>query len=142
MTLFAWQIEEVDFGKGGGAKNVTLKRAMQKIGSATASIDCAPTRSGITVNHRRAIPPGAGQALEKLGHAIEYLADEIVNDGGSLSGAEPRVKAVEILMALNREIYHDCPPRPMFRQRIQSILRTCLGRSVSGGLNENREKSA
>ncbi len=58
--------------------------------------------------HRR-ISPQAGHALEILGHAIEYLTDEYVHKGRTLSANDPQVKAVQILMALNREIYFDCP---------------------------------
>ena len=71
---------------------------------------------------RRQINPRAGHALEILGHAIEYLADEIVHEGGSLSPDNDRVKAVQLLMALNRQVYFECPEVPSFRERCRSFL--------------------
>jgi hypothetical protein len=75
------------------------------------------------LNRRRRIGPEAGHALEKLGHAIEYLADEFVHEGGvSLSANEPQIEAIQLLMALNRQIYFACPEIPTFRDRIISLL--------------------
>jgi hypothetical protein len=71
----------------------------------------------------RRITPRAGHALEILGHAIEYLADEIVHDGLSLSADNGRVTAVQLLMALNRQVYFECPEAPTFRERCHSFLR-------------------
>ncbi len=53
--------------------------------------------------------PGAWPALEILGHAIEYLADEYANDlagKGPLGNADPRVAAIQILKGLNRSVYY------------------------------------
>jgi hypothetical protein len=58
---------------------------------------------------RRRLSPEGGRALEILGHAIEYLADEYANDladKGPLGSADPRVAAIQILKALNRAIYY------------------------------------
>jgi hypothetical protein len=58
---------------------------------------------------RRALSPAAGHALEILGHAIEYLADEYAVDvapKGPLGSADPRVEAIQILKALNRAVYY------------------------------------
>lgn len=71
---------------------------------------------------RRRITPQAGHALEILGHAIEYLTDEFVHEGGSLSAEDDRLKAVQLLMALNRQIYFECPEVPSFGDRCRSIL--------------------
>jgi hypothetical protein len=57
---------------------------------------------------RRRLSPEGGRALEILGHAIEYLADEYANDladKGPLGSADPRVAAIQILKGLNRTIY-------------------------------------
>ena len=70
----------------------------------------------------RRITPRAGHALENLGHAIEYLADEIVHDGISLAADNERVRAVQLLMALNRQVYFECPELPTFRERCRSFL--------------------
>ena len=61
-----------------------------------------------TRNRRRSISPQAGHALEKLGHAIEYLTDEFVHRSGSLSASDPDLQAVQLLMALNRQVYFEC----------------------------------
>ena len=71
---------------------------------------------------RRQIGPEAGHALEILGHAIEYLADEYVHRGTSFSANDPQVKAVQLLMELNREIYFECPVIPTFSQRVRALL--------------------
>lgn len=75
------------------------------------------------VHHRRHIDPQSGHALEIIGHAIEYLADEYVHEGGSFSAADPRLEAMQMLMARDREIYFACPEVPTFRERILGLLR-------------------
>jgi hypothetical protein len=58
---------------------------------------------------RRQLTPAEGRALEILGHAIEYLADEYCADSearGPFGGVDPRVQAIQTLKALNREIYY------------------------------------
>ncbi|HZL53857.1 MAG TPA: hypothetical protein VFC37_23225 [Terracidiphilus sp.] len=67
-------------------------------------------------NRRRRIDPQAGRALEILGHAIEYLADEFVHEGGSFSADNGQLQAVQLLMALNRQVYFECPEVPPFQQ--------------------------
>src|ERR1700759_569599 len=74
---------------------------------------------------RRRTTPEAGFALEVLGHAIEYLADEDVHQGGILSSierADPRVEALRVLMAANREVYFACPVMPSLSPRVVSRL--------------------
>ena len=72
---------------------------------------------------RRKISPEAGRALEILGHAIEYLTDEFVHAGGSFSAHDAQVEAVQLLMALNREVYLNCPQVPSFADRFRTLLR-------------------
>jgi hypothetical protein len=74
-------------------------------------------------NRRRHIDPQSGRALEILGHAIEYLADEYAHEGKSLSASDPQVEAIQMLMALNRKIYYQCPEVPTFAERLRSMLR-------------------
>jgi|ERR1035437_409343 hypothetical protein len=76
-----------------------------------------------TPNRRRRIDPQAGRALEKLGHAIEYLTDEFVHQGRSISAKDPQLEAVKLLMALNRKVYFECPEVPTFAERWRSLLR-------------------
>jgi hypothetical protein len=71
---------------------------------------------------RRRITPRAGHALEKLGHAIEYLTDEFVLEAASFSANNAQVEAVQLLMALNREVYFECPEAPTLGERWRSIL--------------------
>jgi hypothetical protein len=57
---------------------------------------------------RRRLSPEGGRALEILGHAIEYLADEYAidpGDKGPLGNIDPRIEAIQVLKALNRAIY-------------------------------------
>jgi hypothetical protein len=57
----------------------------------------------------RRLSPERGRAVEVLGHAIEYLADEYaadLADKGPLGNADPRVAAIQILKGLNRAIYY------------------------------------
>jgi len=78
--------------------------------------------SAVTKRRRR-ITPEAGHALEILGHAIEYLTDEYVHEGGALSARDGRVMAVQLLMSLNRQVYFECPEAPTFADRCRSFLR-------------------
>jgi len=74
----------------------------------------------------RHITPQAGRALEILGHAIEYLTDEWVHEGGPLSAGNDRVLAVQVLMALNRQVYFECPEALTFGDRCRQLLRLGL----------------
>jgi hypothetical protein len=74
-------------------------------------------------NRRRRISPQAGRALLILGHAIEYLTDEFVQQGGSFSAHNAQLEAVQVLMALNRQVYFECPQLPTFGERCRSFLR-------------------
>ncbi len=69
---------------------------------------------------RRQLSPEGGRALEILGHAIEYLADEYaadLADKGPLGNADPRVEAIQILKGLNRAIYYSgTEVQPAFRR--------------------------
>jgi len=70
----------------------------------------------------RRISPEAGRALEKLGHAIEYLTDEFVHSGGDLRQHDPQIEAVQMLMTLNRQVYFSCPEVPSLGQKLRSIF--------------------
>jgi hypothetical protein len=74
------------------------------------------------VDRKRRIDPQAGHALEILGHAIEYLADEFVHEGGSCCGHDPRVQAIQLLMARNRQVYFACPEVPNFAERCRAFF--------------------
>ena len=68
------------------------------------------------------ISPQAGRALEILGHAIGYLADEYVHAGVSFAADDSQVQAIQLLMKLNREIYLDCPVVPTLAERWRALL--------------------
>ncbi len=72
---------------------------------------------------RRRITPRAGHALEILGHAIEYLTDEFLYEDINVSVNSSQLEAVQLLMALNREVYYECPEVPSLGKRWRSILR-------------------
>jgi hypothetical protein len=86
----------------------------------------APARtlpaSVVQKNRPRRITPEAGHALEKLGHAIEYLSDEFVHNGGELTQHNPQIEAVQLLMALNRDVYFSCPEVPRWSDRFRAFL--------------------
>jgi hypothetical protein len=72
--------------------------------------------------YRRHITPRAGRALEHLAHAIEYLTDEFVHQGLAYSAKNEQLEAVQMLMALNRQVYFECPEAPSFGQRCRALL--------------------
>jgi hypothetical protein len=70
-----------------------------------------------------------GRAIEMLGHAIDYLADEFALECVSVrergkTGPNARVAAIELLMASNREIYLSCPEVPSFSERFSRTIRS------------------
>lgn len=70
----------------------------------------------------RRITAEAGHALELLSHAIEYLSDQYIWSSGNFSASDPDVKAIQILMAANREVYFDCPVMPTVGDRVRSFF--------------------
>lgn len=80
---------------------------------------------------RRQISPISGMALEALGHAIEYLADEYALHAARLAAIhahDPQVEAIQILMAANRAVYYDCPVVPAFSLRCKQAFARLWGR--------------
>jgi hypothetical protein len=75
---------------------------------------------------RRRITPEAGRGLEKLGHAVEYLTDEFVNDGCRVVEDRARLHAIQLLSSLNRQIYLSCGIEPTLRERVHGLLRRLL----------------
>ncbi|MDR3735928.1 MAG: hypothetical protein P4L10_10385 [Acidobacteriaceae bacterium] len=65
-----------------------------------------------------------GIALEKLGHAIEYLIDSSMArcEGLSTDARSPEFEAVRIMMRLNCEIFGDCKPVVPIHERICRAL--------------------
>jgi hypothetical protein len=73
-------------------------------------------------NRRRRITPQAGHALEILAHAIEYLTDEFVHEYPAMAARNEQLQAVQMLMALNRQVYFECPELPTFGERCRALL--------------------
>jgi hypothetical protein len=77
---------------------------------------------------RRQLSPEEGRAIEILGHAIEYLADEYCADAqpkGRLGNADPRIEAIQMLKALNRSIYYSAAEvEPAFSRMKRWVLGT------------------
>jgi hypothetical protein len=101
---------------------IFIPAAAEKAFSLPPGLAPSATVAWAQPNRRRRITPQAGHALEILGHAIEYLTDEYVHEGGSLSAGDGRVKAVQLLMALNRQVYFECPVVPTFGERCRALL--------------------
>jgi hypothetical protein len=80
--------------------------------------------SRISTIRRRSISPQAGKALSILGHAIEYLSDEFIHDydGVTQVGMSAQIRAIQILMAANRQVYFECPEMPTVMERIRRVL--------------------
>jgi len=67
--------------------------------------------------------PQQGQALELLGHAIEYLVDENLHRG---RGEAYDSDAVQILISLNRAIFSECQVVVPFGNRLKSWINSRL----------------
>jgi len=89
--------------------------------SIAAFAPTVPSRTPIA-SRRRQIDPQSGHALEILGHAIEYLTDELLHQGGMISSGNPQLEAVQLLMALNRQVYFACPAVPTLGERCRALL--------------------
>ena len=76
----------------------------------------------VRAHRRRRISSQAGHALEILAHAIEYLTDEFVHQGLAFSAKNEQLEAVQMLMAINRQVYFECPEVPSFGERCRALL--------------------
>src|SRR5277367_3862066 len=88
----------------------------------------ARRRMSWRARRRRMVSPQEGRAIEILGRAIEYLADEFAVDCMDRSVPivgvmYPRLQAIELLMTLNREIYLNCPEAPRAGERLWRWIR-------------------
>jgi hypothetical protein len=120
----------------GPADERVKETIMASIASAGSSISITKTYNHrvkpgaiVSVRRSRKLSREAGRAIEMLGHAIDYLADEFALDCMSISrsrnsGPNPRMAAIELLMACNREIYLSCPEIPSFSERFSRKFRS------------------
>ncbi len=89
---------------------------------ALRGLDPAVPSCAVRADRRRHITPEAGHALEILGHAIEYLTDEYVREARQVSAHDPGVRAIQMLMAVNRQIYYACPVKSTFTARLRAFI--------------------
>jgi hypothetical protein len=102
-----------------------VNRSVEAQQPAVVRTDVHAVTTGTGSRSVRRTTPEAGFALEILGHAIEYLADEYVHDAGllpSIHSGDPRVDAIQLLMAANRQVYFACPLAPSLYQRVAGRL--------------------
>jgi hypothetical protein len=118
MGYFGYVLSNLEWPMG---KLRTLSMATTASSSILFSGSVNPTVP-VRTNRRRQISPQAGQALVVLGHAIEYLTDEFVHQGGSLSANNQELQAIQLLMALNREVYFECPEVLSLGARFRGLL--------------------
>jgi hypothetical protein len=95
---------------------------------AHGGVRAAASRVDVGARRRRIVSRQEGRAIEMLGHAIDYLADEFALDCMDLvpeigPGLPARLQAIEMLMARNREIYLNCPKAPGPMERLRGWLR-------------------
>lgn len=101
-------------------KMSTRMTAQSSLVDAVPAAACAPAV-------RRSITAEAGKALEILAHALEYLTDEYaVSDNTRTPSIQDRCEAIELLMALNRRVYLECPQLPSTATRCRAFLRRCF----------------
>jgi hypothetical protein len=86
---------------------------------------------------RRRIDPKTGKALVALGHAIEYLANELVCETGMQKPDRGQMEAIQLMMAKNRDIYFACPEAPTFWQALRSLLHPNSRRSAASELSQS-----
>lgn len=91
-----------------------------------ASSDPIAENPALAGRRTRRITPEAGRALEILGHAIEYLADEYAIEKRIPKANDPRLEAIQILMKLNRQVYFECPAVTTSAERIRAFLRSLI----------------
>lgn len=77
---------------------------------------------------QRSISRSAGHALELLGHAIEYLADQYVEQPATDAVATAQLEAIRILMAVNRSIYFESPEKVNLLDRLGAMCRSLFSR--------------
>jgi len=88
-----------------------------------------PNAFAARLSASRRITPQAGHALEILGHAIEYLIDEYKYAGMPRSSRKEQEEAVKLLMALNRQVYFECPMVFTLAERFRLFLLRTLHRT-------------
>jgi hypothetical protein len=101
-------------------------------GQRPASLELVPPREADELRADRRRPtPAQGRALELLGHAIEYLEDELlVGLDRPLPWTQGQLAAIDRLKQASRSVYFDCPAGFSLWARLRSRLARLL---ASGG---------
>ena len=74
---------------------------------------------------RRIITREQGRALETISHAVDYLQDCHVYEGPEeelINIASPATEAIQILVAIRRELLNSLPLRETFSQRLWKAI--------------------
>ena len=76
---------------------------------------------------RRRASREQGQALERLGHAVEYLIDSRLFLAGNLN-AEAEREAVQLLMRLSRTVFSECMEVESIWEHVGRLCRRSFAR--------------
>jgi len=110
------------------ATMTTIAVRESDLGSASGVMGARVAETAVESRRARRMTPEVGRAIEMLGHAIEYLADEFALECMSRRemgpGKHPRIAAIELLKERNREIYLRCPEISTWGDRMRELLRT------------------
>jgi hypothetical protein len=79
--------------------------------------------SAVDTCRRRRISPRAARARMILGHSIEYLCDEFVNEKSSFLPNRDLIDALHLLMDLDRQVFSECPEVPTLGERFRAVFR-------------------
>jgi hypothetical protein len=96
-------------------------------GSSRAIALPSTATAAFALSRRRKMTQEKGRAVEMLGHAIEYLGDELSLERPTCLPVEPlwrhpQIEAIQLLMARNREVYMSCPEVPSLHDRLNELL--------------------
>lgn len=114
-----------EHGKGRGSREDQTMAAMTPSFPISISAPGACTRQARS-HRRRRINPQAAQALTIVEDAIEHLTSEFVHECGPLAAHNAQLEAIQLLMAIDRRIYFECPEIPTVRDRCVKALHTLL----------------
>jgi hypothetical protein len=94
------------------------------ITSVPIAVSVSDVAKALPLRQRR-ITPERGRALEKLGHAIEYLVDEQFHEGFPTQTSD-HPEAVQLLMELRRKVYMEAPEIVSLGERVRLLLSALL----------------
>ena len=101
---------------------MSSSRALDSDRYSNQSSSISPASAARPRGPRRHISRESGRVIEVLAHAIEYLCDEAVHNGGTMSAGDPQLEAVQLVMSLQRAVYLECPPVVSVWSRIRAYF--------------------